>query len=241
MKPLVQFYDGEPWFDNPQLIVANVPRKKREVKTMARPHRRRARYNYRRRRYARHNLYSPGPLVNVHKRRRRRASRLRSFFRRHFQRRHHFKANRGRIYRRNPGFAGLQFPPLDAVLWVGSGLIVPPLITAQVMKVIPASWQQSQITSWLVKVASVVVPGILLRRFVNPRAGNLFMVGGLASLVLDAIRTYAPALLPGVSGMGYQPLLGAYFGPGPTAQTARPALPPMIMDAPTRLDPQHRF
>lgn len=207
----------------------------------AQPRRRyRARHN-RKRRHARHNLYSPGPLVNrVHRRRTLRA-RARSFFRRHFRRRH-FKMNR-RHYRRNPGLslAGIHFPPIDAVLWVGAGVIVPPMVTAQVMKYIPATWQQSPATAWLVKVASVVVPGILLRRFVNPRAGNLFMVGGLASLVVDAIRTYAPGVIP---GLGYQPLLGgmgAYFGPEVAAARPRAVLPQMIQDAPTRLDPAHRF
>jgi hypothetical protein len=238
MKKLVNWYDGEPWFDNPQLIVANIPRKRRA--SMARTNRRRTRRHHVRQR-ARHNLYSPGPLVNrVHRRRTMRA-RARAFFRRHFRRRHHLKYNR-RHYRRNPSrglsLAGMHFPPLDAVLWVSAGVVVPPMITAQVMKYIPASWQQTQAATWLVKVASVVVPGILLRRFVNPRAGNLFMVGGLASLAVEAIRTYAPNLIP---GMGYQPLLGAYFGPSVAAGRPRAALPPMISEAPTRLDPQHRF
>jgi hypothetical protein len=245
-KPLVEFYDGEPWFDNPQLIVANIPRRKRRSTTMARPNRRHS-IRHNRRHRARHNLYSPGPLVNPHRRRRHRANpfRLNRRHRRHGWRyRQNLRFNR-RHYRQNPGgfsLAGVQLPPIDAVLWVGSGLILPPLVTAQVMKFIPASWQQSQATTWLVKVASIVVPGILLRKFVNPRAGNLFMVGGLASLVLDAIRTYAPGMLPGVGRyMGYQPLLGAYFGPGAAAQTPRPSLPSMLSDAPTRLDPQHRF
>jgi hypothetical protein len=238
MKKLVNWYDGEPWFDNPQLIVAN-PRKRRTT-TMARPHRRRYRARHNRRR-ARRNLYSPGPMVNRgHRRRRTMRARARAFFRRHFRRRHHH-VKHNRRYRRNPSalsLAGIQFPPLDAVLWVGAGAIVPPMVQAQIVKFVPASWQQSQATTWLVKVASVVVPGILLRRFVNPRAGNLFMVGGLASLVIDAIRTFAPGVIP---GMGYQPLLGAYFGPGAAAQQPRMALPPMMAEAPTRLDPAHRF
>lgn len=207
---------------------------------MAKPHRRRYRLRTnRRRKRARTNLYSPGPLVNKYHRRRRLRARARAFIRR-IRRRHHFKINRR--YRHNdPGsltLAGIKFPPLDAVLWVGAGVVVPPLVTAQVMKYIPASWQGNMATTWLVKVASVVVPGILLRRFVNHRAGNLFMVGGLASLVIDAIRTYAPGMIP---GLGYQPLLGAYFTPGAAAARPRAALPPMIQDAPTRLDPQHRF
>jgi hypothetical protein len=233
MKPLVQFYDGEPWFDNPQLIVANPGKKRRS--SMARPHRRRRRRTalHNRRKKFRRNLYTAGSLINPHRRRSRR--------------RHRMNPRRRRHYRRNPeralSIAGVQLPPIDAVLWVGSGLVVPPLVSAQIMKFVPASWQTSQGTTWLVKIASVVVPGMLLRKFVSPRAGNLYMVGGAASLIVQAIQTFAPGVLPGLSGyvgLGVQPMLGAYTS-YPRAVPQRRQMPPMLADVPSRLDPGARF
>ncbi len=252
MKPLVEFYDGEPWFDNPQLIIAGNRKRKRSKKrgsTMARVHRRRSRArSNRRRKHARRNFYGAGALANRPRRRRRSFKRNEYLMmNRKRRRRRGFKMNRRRRhYQSNPGgmrLMGFSLPPLDAVLWVGSGLVVPPLVAAQIIKFVPDSLKTSAATTWLVKGASVVVPGMLLRRFVNPRAGNLYMVGGLASLVMDAIRTFAPGVIP---GLGYQPLLGTYFSqPVRTASLnrapARGTLPPMMADAPGRLDASERF
>ncbi|WP_460992148.1 hypothetical protein, partial [Staphylococcus aureus] len=61
-----------------------------------------------------------------------------------------------------------------------------------------------------VKVASVLIPSMIVRKFVSRRAGNLMLVGGAASFAIDLVREFAPNLLPGSSGVGAQPFLGFY-------------------------------
>lgn len=244
-KPLVTFHDGEPWFDNPLLTIAA---NKGRSTTMARSHSRRRRSSRRRR--ARSNYYGAGMLANRPRRRRRHALRANPRRRRRYamtnRRRRHYRRNPARRhYRRNPSLGGLSLPPLDAVLWVGSGLVVPPIITAQVQKYLPASLQTGWGAIAVKGVAGVVVPGMLLRKFVNQRAGNLFMVGGLASVVMDVIKTVAPGVIPGL-GMGAQPMLGSYFtAPGraiPYRSTSTPRQTTgMLIDTPSRLDPSIRF
>jgi hypothetical protein len=138
---------------------------------------------------------------------------------------------------------GLTMPPIDAVLWVGSGVIVAPMISRQVQAVLPASLQ-SQYTPWLVDIASVLIPGMLLRKFVNPRAGNLFMVGGATNLVFKAVKQFAPSMAV-TMGLSGQPLLGKYTNAGgvrrfPAQQSAAP-MPGIIGNAPERLNPAGRF
>lgn len=240
MKPLVEFYGGEPWFDNPQLIIAN-PKKTRRS-SMKRSSRRKARRSLRRR--ARRNFYSAGALANPRRKRSRRTRRSRRSFRRNV---YMNPRARRRRFRRNPGgrsFFGITLPPMDAVLFVGAGLIVPPMVSAQIIKFLPDTWKTNQAATWGVKVASVLLPGFALRKFWSPRAGNLFMVGGAASLVVDAIKTFFPGVIP---GLGYQPLLGAHFSTVradrvvPFARAGRGMAPPMLTDAPERLSPTTRF
>ena len=256
MQPLVNFYDGEPWFDNPRgnplLTIANPKRRK---KTMRRNRRRRGRKNAPRRR-ARRNYYSAGMLANRPKRRRR-TRRARSNVYMPMvnsrRRRRRSRSNpRRRSFRRNPSLMGFTLPPMDAVLFTAAGFIGPNLVSNQILAVIPASWKTNtdgtpnQLTIWATKVAAVAIPAYALRRFVNPRAGTLFLIGAAAGLALDAIKTFAPSLATTLhlNGVGSQPLLGSYFTrpQGALANFPRQArVPAMIGDSPDRLNPQGRF
>lgn len=247
MKPLVNFYDGEPWFDNPQLVIANPKRRK---KTMRKRRTRRGRKNAPRRR-VRRNFYSAGMLSNRPRRKARRNPRKR----RHMRHNAYFPLGNPRRkhrkhYRRNPGgrsFLGFTLPPMDEVLFATAGLIGPNLVAGKILSFLPASWQTgsdgkpNQITMWATKVLSVVLPAWAIRRFIGTRASNSFLIGGLAGLSLDAIKTFAPGIIPGI---GAQPLLGSYFDQ-PRAVVNFPRstgrVPQMIADAPGRLDPQERY
>jgi hypothetical protein len=226
--------DGEKWLINPQLIIANPGRRvkrsnKRSVKKMAsrrkrrmpaglrrywasrrkakaNPHRRRRRVtmaNPRRRRRAKRNFQMPGMLVNP---RRRRSSR---------RRRRGFLMNRRhrRHARRNPQLLGFQLPPVSDIAFVGAGLVVPPIVSNYIMTNFLPSYTTSVPVVWAVNVASVVGPSLLVRKFVSQRAGNLMLLGGAATLLLQAIKTFMPGVIPGLSGMGYQPFLGSYVRP----------------------------
>jgi hypothetical protein len=253
MKPLVNFYDGEPWFDNPPLVIANPKRRK---KTMRKRRTRRGRKNSPRRR-ARRNYYSAGMLANRPRRRRRARTNTRRRARRNVYMPMLNRKRGRRRARRNPGLLGgrsmsilgFQMPPMDAVLFTAAGLIGPGLVSTQILSFIPASWKTNadgtpnQLTMWATKIASVLIPAFLIRRFINVRAGNLFLIGGSAGLAMDALKTFAPGLIPGLNGIGSQPLLGAYFQqPRAVSNFPRQArVPAMIADAPDRLSPQGRF
>lgn len=246
MQPLVNFYDGEPWFDNPLLTVANPKRRK---KTMRRRRRsRRGRKNAPRR--MRRNFYSAGALANRPRRRRRSHRRRRSF--RHnayFPMNRRKRRSHRRSFRRNPSFLGFSLPPMADVLYTAAGFIGPNVVSNQILTYLPASVKTNadgtpnQLTIWATKIASVFIPAYLIRRFVNPRAGLLFLVGGAAGLAIDALKTFAPSVAQTLH-LGSQPLLGSYFTrpQGQIANFPRQArVPAMIADAPARLDPSHRF
>jgi len=199
--------DGEYWLDNPQLIIGNPRRSK---KMAARKNRRRGTRRYTRRR-ARRN---PGLMLNPRRRRRtyRRRARRNPARVRHYAAARNPRRRRARIsrrrYRRNPSLGGFTLPPMDAVLYTAAGFIVPPMVQSFVMRFIPAAYQANQGVQWAVKAASAIVPPMLVKKFVSQRAGNLMLLGGVVSLAIDAVRTFAPGVIPGLSG---QPFLGRYY------------------------------
>lgn len=246
MKPLVNFYDGEPWFDNPQLVIANPKRRK---KTMTKRRTRRGRKNAPRR--VRRNFYSAGMLSNRPRRKARRSRKRRTMRSNVYMPMNPRKrrSSRRHAFRRNPGrsFLGFTMPPMAEVLFATAGLIGPNLVSGKILEFLPASWKvgadgkPNQLTMWATKLLSVVLPAWAIRRFIGTRESNSFLVGGLAGLTLDGIKTFAPGIIPGI---GSQPLLGAYFDqprqvlPFPRSNGK---LPQMIADTPDRLSPSARF
>jgi len=267
--------DGERWLVNPALIVANPrPRKKRKAgRKMAQrkakrrmpaglrkywaTHRRKSRTNpvarTHRRRRARKNITSTGMLFN---RKRRRSSGKRRGVRVMARRRRARQnpALGGLLGGRSISILGFTLPPLDAIVFTGAGLIVPPLVTSFIMAKLPNTWKTNKAAYYGVKAASVILPSMLVRRFVSQRAGNLMLLGGAASFVIDLLRDFAPGVIPGISGvgmnqpfLGYYPsmpdsgskALGLYTGGGQRQQNV--TLPAMISNTPDRLNPAGRF
>lgn len=257
--------DGEKWLVNPQLIVANPrPKPKRRKKKMASRRKRRqpaglrkywaarrGRKSSPRRRRAKKNYTSAGMLVNPRRRRRARRS-IAAHRRRGVARRVTRRARRH--YARNPQLLGFTMPAISDVLFTAAGMIAPPMVTTYVMKnFIPAAYQASRPVYYAVKAASVLIPSYVVRRFVSPRAGNLVLLGGVASLAIDLIKEFAPGVIP---GLGAQPFLGfyenvpmrpslgggmgRYLGPGNQGAGSR-APSQMIVSTPDRLDPANRF
>ena len=220
--------------------------------------RRRGRKNSprRRARRARRN-YSSAGLINRPRRRRARRSRRRSYAL-NPRRRRGFRRNvrRRRSYRRNPSVLGLGFnlPPLDAVLFTGAGLILPPIVASYLTPMLPDSIRSSKLGYYGVKAASVLVPSMLVRKFVSRRAGNYLLIGGFASFAIDLVREFMPSLIP-APAMSGQPFLGFYekmpsrlpaaSGMGRYASVPVRSVPvqrtPLIALTPDRLSPQGRF
>jgi hypothetical protein len=263
--------DGERWLINPALVVAN-PKRKRGKKMAARRrhrrnrmpaglarywakhrknrvHRRRRRHvmaNPRRRRRARRNYTSAG-MVAMNPRRRR----------------HHYRRNRvhhrRHRARRNPSLMGFTLPPTVDIVGVGAGLIVPPMLANYIFNnfVAGTSLGTSKWAYLGTEAVSVAVSGMVVRKFVNVRVGNMMLLGGAARFLIDVIQTLAPSLLPSVAtptGLSGQPFLG-YYERMPQRRTLsgmgkyyRPNAPNQMMESksmiqgtPSRLDPSYRF
>ena len=151
---------------------------------------------------------------------------------------------------------GFSLPPLDAVLFTGAGIVLPPVMTSFLMGYLPADWKTSKAAYYGVKVASVLIPSMLVRKFVSRRAGNLMLVGGAASFAIDLVREFMPNLLPAAS-VGAQPFLGFYERmPNRVPMTATPGMgryasipvrsqaiqrTPLLSVTPERLSPGARF
>jgi hypothetical protein len=260
--------EGEPWLDNPQLIIANPRHKRKRVNVLPNlsslfgsrfnaPHKkgqkRMAKKKHRRMSALQRKYFGPRRKKTNPKRHHTRmfGGRLpRKFARK-------FRTNRRHAYRHNPesggGIAlpfGLRAPAVKDMAFGALGLFVPGMITSRVLAYVPASMQGSTVVTWLVKIASVLVPGYLLRRFYDARAGYAFMIGGAASLLIDAIKTFVPsfaqtiglAYYPGGVTLGFQPLLGDY-SVNQRKQLAAQAqkTTPILLGVPDRLNPAGRF
>jgi hypothetical protein len=210
-------------------------------------------------RAAKRNYYSAGALANPRKRRTRRKATVKHIVNRRVTRR---KTRRARSYRHNPPTArsvnlfGFQLPPLEAVAAVGAGFVAAPVVTSFVSGYIPDSIKANPVGQWALKIAGALGPGFAVRKFVSRSFGNNMLIGGGAALVLDAVRTFAPGMIP---GLGYQPMLGAYYRPGQanrglrgyttSPNTGQPfqasagslQMSKILMGTPDRLQPTGRF
>lgn len=258
MARLANYYNGELWLDNPLLttLAANpgrkktVAKKRRKMSALQRlyfgpkKNRPRRRHHSRSNR-PRRNFYGAGMLANRPRRRHSRSNRPRRNFYPLLNPRRHYRRNSPSDGAVVQNVGGIPIPALSPMLFAGAGIIVPPLVAGYITtNLLPASMQGTA-TTWLVKAASVVIPGLLIRKFVSRQGGNYFLIAGGASFILDAIRTFMPGVIP---GLGYQPMLGSYFGPQrpinfqPRAATNVPLMQPsMIASTPDRLNPANRF
>lgn len=202
---------GEPWLENgkvanPPLIIVNRKSTTRKgKKSMARRTRRRvsrrrshvrknAPRRIRRRRVAaprrrrRRNPYPmAGTVAMLNPRRRRRG-------RRNSPRRH-----RRHGYRRNPAIMGIQMPGVKDVLFVAAGFVGTPVIESYLMPALPVSITSTPIGRYAVKIASALGLGFVAKMAVGADAAKMVTVGGGVYVLTQAIREFAPGMIPGLS------------------------------------------
>lgn len=199
--------------------------------------------------------WSVGPVVNRRKKKHyRRNPSLFRRARRGVRRLYYRHIRRRRGFQRNPKLLGFEMPAGMDVVAVGAGILVPPIATSYIMSWLPVQYQTSQPVYWAVKVAAVVGPSLIVRKFVSVRAGNMMLIGGAATLLLDLVRQFN--LLPsGMSGMGlyttpqrslmgmgkYVNGLGAQVALGARSRTGGTQGNPAYYGTPERLLPDNRF
>lgn len=146
-----------------------------------------------------------------------------------------------------------QFPVASSVVGVASGFAIKNYAAARLLPMVPASMQGPTAT-WVIRAATAIVPGFIVRRLMSRKFGLSMMVGGVVSLVLDLAKIYAPWLGLGAQpGLGYYaaaPMIGGQYRVG-MGQYASPSLPSaypadnpasrMLATVPTRMNPRDRF
>ncbi len=195
--------NGELWLDNPQFVTALFnPRK---VRKMAKP-RKGVMPAGLRKYWAKHRRKTK---TNPHKRRHYTA-RAKAPARR----RYYAKTNPPRHYKRNKSRAGggvakmlgFSIPRPSSIVAAGAGLLFPPMIANYaITNFLPASLQGNQLATGAVKVGSVLIPGLVIGKFVSREAGMLFTLAGTAAFVVELIRSSGVLASVGLQGMGYYP------------------------------------
>lgn len=224
MKSLWNYFDGEPFMENPRLgilALGNKPHQRgKKGKTMAKRRRKgmrqpaalrrywathrkgRKRSSPRRRRRARKNWANSGAMVPVNRPRKRHRRRRNYAMNPHHRRRRH--------YRSNPAFLGLHIPPVRMVLFGGLGFASPPLVQGFLTSLAPSIMQTATnagiVGKYAIKVGSVALTSWVVSRFVSRSDGNSVAIGGFINVGLSLIQDFAPGFLPANPLSAYVPV-----------------------------------
>lgn len=212
MAKLWDFFDGEPFMENPHVAIVGNPRKARKVnsrkgkKTMAFRKRRSGRKNSPRRhhRRARRNYPAAGLVFNPRRRRHRRnpgtrrgAMRRRGYFAKNP--RHH-----RRHARRNPAILGVALPPLNMIAWGAGGFIATPMVERFVNSFLPTSVTSSTLGRYAVKIASALGLTYLTKMVLGNKEAFPVAMGGSLYVVVSAVNEFAPQLTGAPSMSAYR-------------------------------------
>lgn len=191
---LWNYFDGEPFLDNPHLaIVSNSPKGRKPMANrmpaaLKRYWAKHRRNKPKRRRAARRNAFPVSGAVaamNRPKKRSRASARHNPPMRRR--------------YRRNPALLGVELPPLQSVVYAGAGFIIPPILESYVMPYLPLSLQTSTVGRYVARIGSVLGLTYLAKALVGTQEAKMVAIGGGAYVLTTAIRDFAPDLLPSVA------------------------------------------
>lgn len=190
---LWNFFDGEPFLDNPRIFLFNRRRKsaskKGQKKTMAKH-----KFHFRRR-----TKTNP-------RRHYRRNPRMRMMINRRHHRRNPFpffhRARRHRHYRRNPvSVAGLN---LNQLLIGGAAVIVSPMLEKQILPLLPTSLSSSTYAPLLVKIAAGAGLWYAAKSTLGRSSSDVVAIALGAAIVADAASIFMPSLVSG-SVSAYRP------------------------------------
>lgn len=206
-KRLWDFYDGEPFMENPYLgILGTNPKRKKRGKKMAARKRRRTR-RVRRTHGRKHTMRAPRRRRRASPRRRRRnpwtvagsVIPMVANPRRRRRGRKHVSRRRRSTHRRSNPF-GLALPPMKSVAFAGVGFIGPSIVSSVLTSTVPSLMTQvtgmGLIGKYVIRVASVLGLSWLTKRFVGVNEGNMVLIGGGVNVALTLVSDFAPGLLP---------------------------------------------
>lgn len=215
-KSLWDFYNGEPFMENPHLAIIGNPYKigsiverkrsgfrkvsqKKGKNTVAY---KKGRKSAPKKRRARRNPFPLGGLaVNPRKRRKARTYRMtrnRKGVYAYNPKKH--KSHR-RKARRNPAILGVTLPPITMIAWGAGGFIAPPMVEGFVNKFLPAEVTASVLGRYAVKIGAVLGLTFLVKNVISSKEAFPVALGGAMYVVVSAINEFAPQLtmLPGAN------------------------------------------
>jgi uncharacterized membrane protein len=189
-KSLWDFYDGEPFMENPHLAIvgANPRSSKQKGKTMAarrkvRRHRKNA-PRRKARRTAKRNFPSAGLVFNPRGRKRR--AKRNPHHKRRTSRRHSM--------RRNPALLGVTLPPIAMLAWGAGGFLAAPMLEGFVSKFVPAQITGNVLGRYAMKVASVLGLTWLTKTIMSNKEAFPVALGGSLYVIVSAVNEFVPQL-----------------------------------------------
>lgn len=203
-KSLWDFYDGEPFMENPQPLIVLNPKKKGS-KTMAkksakarmayaRSFRKGAKRAAKRKRVTRrasgkHTHWGriKGHRRRVNPRRRRNAFPMAGAV---VNRRRH-------SYRRNPAILGVTLPTLNTILYAGAGFVGTPMVEGFINKFVPIEWRASSIGKYAIKIASAVGLAFAVKQVLGAEVARTVAIGGATYVLVSAVNEFLPQLTMG--------------------------------------------
>lgn len=220
---LWNYYDGEPFMENPHVAIIGNPFKvgsvierkksgfrkigqKKGKKVMAF---RKARRNYgtkrgaaRRRRHGRENpIPGAGLMFNPRRKHRKNARRSSKTHpkvylsnRRRHRRNSPLMWNPRRKHRRNPAVLGVALPPINMIAWGAGGFIAPPMLEKFVNQWMPVSVTGSTLGRYAVKIGSVLALTYLVKTVLGNKEAFPVALGGSLYVVVSAVNEFAPQL-----------------------------------------------
>jgi len=258
-------FGGEPYLVNPSLVVALPNRKKRNPIVR---HRKSGRIERVRRsglkkhRYSRPRYYEvnmargrdskgrflkrrSGGASNPKRRHRRRRHAAAANPRRHYRRSYAANPRRHHRRRRNPpiGLLGVTFPSIQTMAWSAGGFLAPPFVEGFARRFLPPSLTSTTLGKYAVKIGSVVLLTLGVRKLVGQEEGRNVMLGGSVYLAASLAQDFLMPAIAGTSARYYPKQLG-YYNTGANL-SAQPFLggngSAMTNNSPERLRPENRY
>ena len=185
MSKLWDYYDGEPFMENPHLaIIGNSPKRRTKMaRRKANRRRRTTRSSGRKSRVQSLTMRSNNP--RRHRRRHRRNP---------FPVAGLVANRRHRRHRRNPAILGVTMPPLMEIAWVGGGFIATPMVEGFVNKFLPVEFATSTLGRYAIKVGSVIGLTFLVKQVAGIEKARRIALGGAAYVVVSAVNEFLPQL-----------------------------------------------
>lgn len=199
MPKLWDYFNGEPFMENPHLAIVGNPKRKSISKkgsknTMAARRRKTGRKNASRRR-SRRNFSTAGLAFNRPRRRRRART-----YRMNRTRSGHYAYNpRRRSHRRrsrsNPAVLGVTLPPIQMIGWGVGGFLAPPMVENFINQFIPVEFGSTVLGRYAVKIGSVLGLTYLTKNVMSAREAFPVALGGTMYVVVSAINEFVPQLV----------------------------------------------